>query len=762
VVSLILAACAGATAPAPAASAPADETTATRGQTTTTRLRQYFPETLLWMPEVETDDQGRARISLPVADSITTWRISVLASDAEGNLGSAQTPMRVFQEFFVEPDLPRFLTVGDEIDVPVSLYNYLDEPQTVKISAARADWFELRGDAVQTVTLAANQVAAAYIPIRVLEHGLHDFQVTAKGDAMSDAVLRQVEVLPNGQQAFDVLNGRLEPEQTLDIHVPADAVPGASHLTVKLYPGIISQIVDGLEGLLHQPYGCFEQTSSATYPNVLVLDYLRTTGRNNPAAELAAQYYINAGYQRLLTFEVPGSPGGFSLFGDPPPATMLTAYGLMEMSDMSRVSYVDPAVLERMATFLMERQNADGSWTPQDMTVSGPGDGGTLAATAYIAWALADAGYAQSEPVTHALSYLDANTPIAESDSYVLALVANAYAAAPEAAPASAHLVLNTLAGRAAPLLATGTPQDQPASSAKESVRWDTAYSTWLRSYGDAANLETTALAAHALLRAHYRLDLAEQAIAFIISQRNAFGAYETTQATIISLKTLLLAARMSDQGATQAAPATITITLDNGRSQTVTVDHQNADVVQHVSFNDLSAGDHTLQITVAGDRPIQYQVVTGYYQPWTRRPEPPKEKPMRLDVAYDRTELRVNDMVRVKATLELLRPGVAGTVLVDLGIPPGFSPVAADLDALVEQGLVDRYELTGRQLIFYLTNVPSGQVYTLSYRLLARYPIRAQTPPSVAYDYYTPDTSDDETPERIIVTLGTPTGSRR
>jgi CD109 antigen len=62
-----------------------------RGDRQPPRLRQYFPETLYWLPELETDAEGRAEIDVPIADSITTWRISLLASDADGNLGSAQS-----------------------------------------------------------------------------------------------------------------------------------------------------------------------------------------------------------------------------------------------------------------------------------------------------------------------------------------------------------------------------------------------------------------------------------------------------------------------------------------------------------------------------------------------------------------------------------------------------------------------------------------------------------------------------------------------
>ena len=121
-------------------------TTATAGQQPP-RLRQFFPETLYWMPELETDDQGRVQVDVPIADSITTWRVSVLASDRDGNLGSAEMGLRVFQDFFVEPDLPRFLTVGDEVDVPITIFNYLDQPQTVTLDVAPAELVRDRGRA---------------------------------------------------------------------------------------------------------------------------------------------------------------------------------------------------------------------------------------------------------------------------------------------------------------------------------------------------------------------------------------------------------------------------------------------------------------------------------------------------------------------------------------------------------------------------------------------------------------------------------------
>src|SRR5262249_35066275 len=91
------------------------------------RVRELFPQTLLWRPEVVTDDEGHASIDVDLADSITTWRLLASAVDTEGRLGATQTPLKVFQPFFVDVNLPVALTRGDEVTVPVVVSNYLDK-----------------------------------------------------------------------------------------------------------------------------------------------------------------------------------------------------------------------------------------------------------------------------------------------------------------------------------------------------------------------------------------------------------------------------------------------------------------------------------------------------------------------------------------------------------------------------------------------------------------------------------------------------------
>jgi hypothetical protein len=248
------------------------------------RLRQHFPETMLWLPDAVTDERGRLHLSVPLADSITTWRMTALASTQAGQLGSTTAPLRVFQDFFVDPDLPLSLTVGDEISVPVGIFNYLPEAQDVKLEVEPADWFDLLDPAAKSISVDANEISVVYFRIRVKSFGRQSFKLTAWGSKMSDAVQKEIRIYPNGKQVNQVVSDRLEPEQPVEavVNLPWDAIDGTQSVVVKIYPGVVSQVVEGLDSILRMPNGCFEQTSSATYPNVLVLDYLRNSGLNSP------------------------------------------------------------------------------------------------------------------------------------------------------------------------------------------------------------------------------------------------------------------------------------------------------------------------------------------------------------------------------------------------------------------------------------------------------------------------------------------------
>jgi len=467
-----------------------------------------------------------------------------------------------------------------------------------------------------------------------------------------------------------------------------------------------------------------------------VLDYLKSTKQSTPELEMKAEEYINLGYQRLVVFEVDG--GGFSLYGEPPAVLFLSAYGLMEISDMARVYPVDEAMIERTARWLVSQQAADGSWSSEDYRVAGQ----QLATTAYVTWALAESGVADEAAVAKGIAYLKEHYPEVK-DGYVLALVANALVAQ-DPRDSFTRKVLDDLATQAI--------EDDGA------VYWQSGVESFMGAKSEMGSIETTALAAYALLKGDTHPDVANKALTYLVRNKDSFGTWQTTQATILSLKALIESARAGEP----TGNVTVRVSLNGEQADPIQITPENFDVVQLVTFTDKAVeGDNVVRIEVEGKGRLMYQITARYYVPWELVP-PEEKEAMTIDVRYDRTDLQVDDTVRVDVTARLNVEGTARMVVLDLGIPPGFEVQAEDLSARVQQdaqkgeeypgATVRRFDLTGRQIIVYLANLSYGEPISFHYGLRAKYPLRVKTPASTAYDYYNPEQAGVAQPQVMAV----------
>ena len=148
----------------------------------------------------------------------------------------------------------------------------------------------------------------------------------------------------------------------------------------------------------------------------------------------------------------------------------------------------------------------------------------------------------------------------------------------------------------------------------------------------------------------------------------------------------------------------------------------------------------------------LAYQVIAKHYLPWSSDTSPASQQPLRIEVAYDKAELLTNEIVGCQVRVERPAPPTAEMVIVDVGIPAGFSPITSDLDKLVASGVIAKYSIPGRQVTLYVRSISPRQAFVASFRLVARYPVRAQAAPSKAYEYYTPTNRAVAAPGRIVV----------
>lgn len=700
------------------------------------RVRTFFPETLLWMPEIVTDDQGVASLEIDMADSITTWRATASAVSADGQLGGEMFPIRVFQPFFVDVNLPRMLTRNDEVTVPVVVYNYLDKPQTVAVKVDQEDWFEWINDDVETQTLsvelAAGEVRSVGVPIRVLTVGEHELQVTATGESAADAIRRSVEVVADGQLVEVIQNGVLSTAANFPIDVPKDAIPGSERLLVKLYPSTFSQLVEGLDGIFRRPYGCFEQTSSTTYPNVLALDYLQQTGRSVPAIEAQARQYIHLGYQRLVSFEVPG--GGFDWYGRAPANIALTAYGLLEFEDMARVHNVDPQLIERTRRWLLAQRTVDGTWLPGDRLPRGVvprGEHHELLLTAYVARAVFRDGQA-ADRASSTLSYLVAQQPGMLDDPYLLATVASAIAEIDSDHPSLAAFLERL-------------DQLCVLDESRKHAFWQISQRCNTLFFGDglAGDIETTALIASLFIKANHNLGSTRNALSWLIEQKDPRGTWHSTQATVLALKALLAGTGQALGG---DQPRSIDLVMDDKTVETVAMAADQGDVMRQLDLSTaVTGGLQNLTIEKSTDTATAYQVVLRYHVPNAATTTTTTTDPLSIEIDYDRRRLRVDDTVTAVATITNNMTDAAPMVILDLPIPGGFEIEAQELDELQGSQKIDKYQLTPRQAIVYLQGLQPGEILKLRYRLRATMPVKVSVPPAQVYEYYDPQTKGED-----------------
>ncbi len=156
-------------------------------------LRHIFPETLYWAPEALTGADGALAFDLPLADTITTWKLTALASTRDGDLGAATYDLVVFQDFFIELALSDEIRVGEPLTITATIYNFLPDAQNVTVQPSSDAWYTLLSGAT-TVTVPADGVASAPIVIRPEKRGAFPFRVNAAGAQMGDAAAIEVAI----------------------------------------------------------------------------------------------------------------------------------------------------------------------------------------------------------------------------------------------------------------------------------------------------------------------------------------------------------------------------------------------------------------------------------------------------------------------------------------------------------------------------------------------------------------------------------------
>ncbi len=713
----------------------------------TPRVRREFPETLLWQPALETDAQGRASLPIRLADSLTTWRVSVIASTEAGQLATTERDLLVFQPFFVENDPPPILTEGDALELPALVRNYTATAVDAVLSAEARDGLTLEGPAQQSVRIPKGDAARAVFGLRApvpTPKGL--LTVTGRTSDAADAVEKPVLVHPDGAETATSVGDLLTGPGVLHLIVPEKAIPGSIRAEVRLGPNLGSLVLESVEAVMRRPSGCAEQTISSTYPSVMALRLLEKGASDEPLA-VRARRYVELGYERLLGFQQ--ADGSFGYFRGGEANLALTAYALRFMQDARDFSRFDQDAFGRARAYLLSKQAPDGRWPMVYSWKREEHRPLTLGLTAAVARALVGVadpetktGLAGPQPagvrsaLERALVYLKTASE-ERLDPYVLAC------AALVAQALGSDSVSKEALERLRPL----------AHTESTGVYWADEQNTPFLGWGRAGRLETTALVVRALSVSQNPRDLAlvHQGLRFLLRNRDRYGVWWSGQATVNVLDALIGEIGPLTRGE-GTVPARVTVNgklagaLDvprDGRMQSLLP----LDLTAHVV-----PGPNRIEIVRGGDGEMSsVQATATAYVRWPDADLRASDS-LSLDVTADRTEVRIGEAIELKAEAERVGFRGYGMLLAEVGLPPGVDVDRESLDAVVADGSsrVSFYEIQPDRVVLYIWSGAGKAV--CRFRVRPRFAMTAQSAASTLYDYYNSEASVTRPPLRFVV----------
>jgi len=304
-------------------------------------VRKNFPDAIFWNASVVTDAAGTAHVELPYPDSLTAWRMTVRAVTPDTLVGAAIGRTVTTKDLIVRVITPRFLTEGDETDVPIVVHNYLPSQNDVAVETTVTGLTPLATGtaAVQHLSIPSGGDQRLEPRFRADTVGPVSVTASATTEGASDAAQMSLPVLPFGLKRVASASGSIvtAPEAAASLVIPERSNPAARTLRIALAPSMAGALLGALDFLTSYPYGCTEQTLSSFVPNLVVLRALDQLELAPTERLTALDRQVTAGLGRLYDYQ--HEDGGWGWWKTDENDPFMTAYALDGLLEAKKAGY---------------------------------------------------------------------------------------------------------------------------------------------------------------------------------------------------------------------------------------------------------------------------------------------------------------------------------------------------------------------------------------------------------------------------------------
>ena len=677
----------------------------------TVETRTDFRNTIYWNPNVEIDKSGTKTIEFYASDDITSFRTTVEGIASDGTVGRTEKNFFTQLPFAMTTKIPVEVATEDIVSIPLTLKNNTDKPLGGALTITSPDGLKAIIDVPTAQIIMPGKAKTIYLDYKVLDKiGYGEFTISFRACGLGDAFTQKIKIAPKGFPVTASFSGQ-DMEKNFSFETNK-VVNGSFKMSFTAYPNVVNDLMKGVEGILSEPYGCFEQTSCTAYPNAMVLDYLKSTDSKDSKTIARATDLLDRGYKRLTTFEAKDK--GYEWFGASPAHEGLTAYGIMEFVDMKKAGAdVDQKMLSRTAEWLMSHKDGKGGFQREGHAYHDFGRISNDILNAYTVYALAEADYTDIKK-EYETSYKKA---METKDPYMLAMMANA-----------SYKLNETAKGNEA--------MDALIAKQAKDGSWTGTTHSITYSQGQSLTIETTSLSILAILKTPGKnANAMQNAVKYLVGARSGSGVFSSTQGTILALKALTEYAKSSKKA---NEDGTVEVYVDGKKvaEKSYKAGDKGAIVIEGMEEFVKGEGKHDVKVKYVGVKtPLPYSVSATWN---TTLPVSDAVCAIDLKTKLATKTANVGETVRMTATITNKKNEEVPSTMAIIGIPAGFTVQPWQLKELQEKKVFDYYEIVGNNIAVYYRGMDAKSVKTINLDLKAEMPGEYDAPASSAYLYYT------------------------
>jgi len=727
-------------------------------------VREEFPDTAYWEARLVTDADGRAQVTVPLPDSLTTWQVEVRGLSADTRVGQAQFEVVTTKDLLVRPVTPRFFVQGDHALVAAVVQNNTGEELQVQVSLSAGGFTpDSPGSLQQQVRLPAggrervewwgtvDAVDEVDLVFSAVSGGYQD----AARPALGRLPVLHYTVPETFRTSGFLSSDQLQIQELVSLPRPARQGGASGALQVELAPSLAASLLSSLEALEHYPYECTEQTLSRFLPNLEAYRALNELGIQSAELQRRLERTLDEGLGRLAARQ--NEDGGWGWWVGDESDPYLSAYVLFGLTRAAEAGVnFEPERFDRAVEFL--RATLPGVEMLQEDW--------QLDRLAFVLFALQEAGVSQPQLALDLFEERGRLSPWAKA--FLALALRSAGPGAGSGSPAN-----TLLADLQAGALRSATGAHWEAGPAFQNM---------------VSPVTATAIVVYALAREDPASPLLADAVRYLTAHRSAGGMWDSTYSTAWSILALVQNMQGTGElGGEYAFQASLNgAALAQGQASAALLNPVNASAPLSWLYSDypnlltIERGPGTgrlyytvgLQVTL----PVQEAAPTSRGLSLERRYTAagrPRSEAL--------SEARAGERVQVRLTLTLPEDAYhlvvedwipAGTEILDLSLKtsqqgdpvPGLpeDELAPEGPDLFQPGdpfaggwgwwFFDRPQIYDDHIAWAADYLPAG-VYELTYTLVLLQPGEYNVIPARAWQFYFPEVQGSSAGSRFAIT---------